>query len=154
MFKLWPNRSGWSADCNEMTVSDDPKNAWHGGRARRWSHKKEMWANDYFTLHIKKPRVISRIKFFTELPRFPKKFKLYIRSCDDSNWEELGEYTDEDLDIILSPPRKLISLKVTITEPREERWPNTGNPIAWSIYDIELTEVRLFGKWWRKVIGE
>ena len=153
MLKLWPNRQGWSGDCSRYLNFDDPSKAWSGGKANRWSQQRIMERNDFFLLHIKKTRVISRIKLCTEDIRYPKEYSLAIRENDNTEWEVLGEY--DNLDVVLTSPRKIIAIKWSITEPRTEKLNNQLNVIpAWSIYDIELTEVRLFGRYWRKVITE
>jgi hypothetical protein len=154
MLKLWPHRQGWSADCNKTPEARlDPNNAWSGGKANRWSQMRPQRENDFYYLHIGKQRVISRIKLCTEEVRYPRKYSLSIRESDDKHWELLGEY--DNLDVTLERPRKIIAIKWSITEPRLEPWYDDPNRSpAWAIYDIELTEVRLFGKWWRKVITE
>lgn len=152
MLKLWPYREGWSADCNERSKALDPNNAWRGGSANKWTHEKPMQVGDYFILDIAKVRVIDRIRLVTEEPRRPVEYGLSIKANKDSDWESIGEYSD--LDTKLSQPRRMIQIKWTITKPCVEIWVTTGNPVAWSIYDIRLTEVRLLGRWWRKVIEE
>jgi len=159
MLRLWPHREGWSADCNKNPPKHlDPNNAWRGGRATSWSQMREQKVNDYFYLHIKKPRVISRIRLCTEGIRCPKRYSLEIRESDDKDWMTLGQY--ESLDVTLENPRRIAAIKWSIAEPRSEPWEDgaaSGDSIsypAWAIYDIELTEVRLFGRWWQRVIEE
>jgi len=151
MLKLWPSREGWSADCPKNSSHDDPDVAWQSGAGKRWTQMREMRVNDHYLLHIKKPRVISRIRLVTEGIRCPTKCKIYIRKDDDSNWDEIGE-CDDSMDFKIWPPIKLVAFKFVILEPRVKKWEDSGSPSAWSIYDVQLTEVRLFGKWWRKVI--
>lgn len=153
MYKLWSSREGWSADCNKYppNTCDDPNKAWSGGKANRWSQMRKQLLNDFFLLHIKKPRVISRIKLYTEDIRYPMKYSLEIRKNDKADWETLGKY--DQLDVTLPQPRKIIAIKWSITEPRIEPWGDKPDEYpAWAIYDIELTEVRLFGRWGKRVI--
>ncbi len=152
MFKLWAHREGWSADCNEKPKAESPNNAWQGGIANKWSGNKEQWVGDQFILDISKPRVISRIKLLTEGIRHPSEYELFVRNNRDGGWEIIDKY--DTLDAVLPKPRKIIGIKWVITKPSTQKWPETGLPVAWSIYDIRLTEVRLFGRWWHKVIEE
>jgi len=152
MFKLWPHREGWSGDCPKNSNYDAHSNAWQGGLGQRWSQNREMRVGDFFLLNIAKPRVIGRIKLFTEGDRHPKKYMLAMRENKDAEWEDIGEY--ETLDVTLPHPRKMIAVRWTVTEPSNKIWPDVKLPVAWSIYEIELTEIRLFGKYWRKVITE
>jgi len=150
--KLWPHREGWSADCNELTNALEPNKAWQGGSATKWTHQKPMEIGDYFMLDICKPRIISRIRLDTEEPRRPTKYNLSIKANKYSNWEDIGEFST--LDVKLTKPKKITKIKWTITEPSAFKWPDNNKPVAWAIFDIWLTEVRLFGKWWHKVIEE
>ena len=112
---------------------------------------REMRVDDFYSLHIGKPRVISRIRLTTRGIRCPRKCKVYIRRNDETDWEETGE-CDDSMDFKIKPPTKLIEFQFVITEPRLTKWEDSNTPPAWSIYDVRLTEVRLFGKWWKKVI--
>ena len=115
-------------------------------------------ANDYFHLHIHKPRVLSRVRLVTEGDRYPKKYKLAIRATDAGEWKQVGEY--DRLDVRLTKPERVIAIRWAITEPRDEAYADSEirqegiTYPAWAVYDIELTEVRLFGKWWHRVITE
>ena len=152
MFKLWPHREGWSGDCPKNSDYDAPSNAWTGGAGQRWSQRRGMRVDDYFLIDIVRPRVIRRIKLYTEGIRHPIKYKLSIRPNRDAEWEDIGEY--DTLDVELPKPQKLIGIKWTVIEPCEKKWEDTKLPVAWSIFDIRLTEVRLFGRCWDKVIEE
>lgn len=157
--KLWPNRKDWGAECippdsQQEHYDDDrlnPNRAWKGSPAERWSQLREMRKGDYFQLHIRKPRVISRIEAVSEGHRYPKRYKLLIKHNDVADWEEVNEY-DDYIDVALDKPTKLIGIKLEVVEPRLEPKDFRGRPPAWSIYDIRLTEVRLLEKFWRRVI--
>ena len=145
VFKLWPGREGWSADCPKDNLEClDPNIAWRDGPNTRWSQMRKQRKDDHYSLHIKKPRLISKIEAKTEDTRYPLKYRLEILRDDNSKWEDIGEY-EGPINITLKEKTKLVKLKFTITEPH----PLSG----WCIYDICLTEVRLFGKFWEKVIG-
>lgn len=159
MHKLWPGRKGWGAECippesprERDSERTKPNRAWQGSPAERWCLMRKMRNGDYYQLHIGKPRVISRIHFDTQdLMRCPLKYKLQIKERDGQDWEDIGEY-ECPIDIPFDKPRKLVAIQIIITEPRLEPLNVYGQSPAWSIYDIRLTEVRLFGKWWKKVI--
>ncbi len=140
------------ADCPRDNKGEhlDPNIGWNKDLGARWSQMRKMLVNDFYSLNIRKPRVISRIKLVTEGLRYPKKCRLEIQERRNGAWEARGEY--EELDVIFSKPLKLIAFRFFIIDPREEVYEDHGSFPAWSIYNIELTEVRLFGKWWRKVI--
>jgi hypothetical protein len=152
MHKLWPKREGWSADCNEKRDAIDPNDAWKGGSATKWSHQKPQLVGDYFILDIFKSRVINRITLTTEGPRHPLEYMLSVKSKRTENWDDLGKYNT--LDVKLPKSKKIVAIKWTITSPNTERWPDNNRLIAWAIFDIRLTEVRLFGRWWHKIIEE
>lgn len=142
----WPSRGGWSADCpkdNDNCL--DPNIAWKEQPNIRWCQMREQRKDDFYSLHIKKPRLISKIEARTEDTRYPLKYRLEIKRNDDSEWEDLGEY-QRNISVSLKEAIKLVKLKFTITEPN----PKSG----WCIYDILLTEIRLrlFGWKWEKVI--
>ena len=159
MHKLWPGREGWGAECippesptERVDMRANPNRAWQGSPAERWTQMREMRKGDYYQLHIHKPRVISRIQVDTEQPlRCPLKYKLQIKERDMQDWKDSGEH-EYPIDILFDKPQKLIAMKFIITEPRLEPRNVYGQSPAWSIYDIRLTEARLFGKWWGKVI--
>jgi hypothetical protein len=151
VFKIWPHREGWSASCPENSKHLDVNLAWTGA-GQRWSQMREMRIGDFFKLNLDKPRVISQIKLETEGPRYPKKYMLEVLPNRDSKWEDIGFY--DTLDVKLPKLRRILGIRWTIIEPNKHIWPDTKFPVAWSIYDIRLTEVRLIGRWWHKVIDE
>ncbi len=152
LFRLWPHREGWSGDCPMNNPNfGDPVKAWLG-EGQRWSQMREMRKDDYFSLNIRKPRFISKIHLENKgYPCYPLKYKLEYRANKNHEWKEIGQY--DGLDIRLKPSLKLSELKFTIIEPRlEPKSEKEGWSPAWSIYDIRLTEVRLFGRWWERPI--
>jgi len=152
--RLWPHREGWSGDCPRDNPNfDDPEKAWIGA-GQRWSQMRGMREGDFFSLNIRKPRFISRIQLDNKgLLCYPLRYRLEYRTNNNQGWEKLGEYSE--LDIPLKPFIKLLELRFTIIEPRlEPKSEKEGWSPAWSIYDITLTEVRLFGHWWKKPILE
>ena len=153
MHKLWPHREGWSGDCPKNSEHEPICNAWQGGQGTRWTQKREMRVDDFFRLYLGKSRVISRIKLLCEeRERAPERYKLLTKSNPDAEWEYVGEF--HDLDVRLPKPKTVVGVQWVITQPHDYIWPDTRLPSAWSIYDIRLTEVRLFGRWWEKVIEE
>ena len=153
MFKLWPHREGWVADCpRDNKNCYDPNIGWNKKLGARWTQARKMLMNDFYSLDIRKPRVISRIRLITDGPRYPKKSLLQIREERSGKWGKIGEF--EQLDAKFDSPRKMTAFKFSIIEPREEVYEDSKHYPAWSIYDVELTEVRLFRRWWHKVIEE
>ncbi len=91
-----------------------------------------MRYGDYYQLHIHKPRVISRIELVSQEDRYPKRYKLQIKSNDtQKDWQDIGEY-DESIDVSFDKPRKIIAMQFTITEPRLEPKNVYGQSPAWS----------------------
>jgi len=158
MCKLWPGREGWGAECippefQQQSVDKRlaPNRAWQGSPAERWAQMREMRNGDYYQLHIHKPRLISRIELVSQGYRYPKKYKLQIKESDIKHWQDVGEFKGP-IDISFDKPTELIAMQFTITEPMLELKNVYGQSPSWSIYDIRLTEVRLFGKFWKRVI--
>jgi hypothetical protein len=163
MSKLWPGRDGWSAECipkeKGMDTDDrlNPNRAWESGSAERWCQMRMMKVGDYYNLDIAKPRVISRIKLICKEHSYPMKYELRIKQDDNHPWEDGGIHDSGNgglgyMEVNLDKPRKLKGLSFIITEPRINPRNVNGQPPAWSIFDIVLTEMRLFGKWWGKEI--
>ena len=161
MHSLWPSRENWGAECIPPESRTEPTNervspnrAWTGSPAERWTLMREMRKDDYYQLHIGKSRLISRIQVDTdEELRCPLKIKLQVKERDEQDWEDInGEYEYPINIDFKKKPRKLIALKFIISEPRLEPKNIYGQSPAWSIYDIRLTELRLFRRWWKKVI--
>jgi len=140
VFKIWPSREGWSADCPKDNPLHclDPDIAWRDGPNTRWSQMRKQRKDDFYSLHIKKPRLVSRIEATSEETRHPLKYRLEIKRDDYSKWESLGEYCGP-IKVTLEEPIRLVKLQFIVIEPH----PSSG----WCIYDILLTEVkfRLFG---------
>ena len=109
-----------------------------------------MKKGDFFSLHIGKPRVISRVEARTEDVRYPLRYKVDIQEDYNSPWVVVGEYGGP-IDVPLNPPRKLVAIRFMITEPRV-KGPH-GRPVSWCIYDLLLTGKGIFGKF-KRVIPE
>jgi len=112
-----------------------------------------MRKGDYFSLNIGKSRILSRIEFRTEYSdgrdcRYPKEYLLQVQQDDKGSLHDCGTF-DGPIRIQFDKPQPIYAMKVVILEPQPE---DKGFP-AWSIYDIQLTEVRLLGRWWRKEIA-
>lgn len=156
MARLWPNRQGWVADCPRDNPNyGDPNMAWDKRLGARWSQMRAMAVDDHFRLDISRPRVISRIRFQTEDPegkdlRYPKRYRLDVQESADAPPQKCGDY-EGPIDVSFGKPRRIQIIRVTILEPQTEGRNAIGLP-GWSIYNINLTEVRLFRKWWRKEI--
>lgn len=163
MHKLWPGREGWSADCipPESNQKDDerlkPNRAWQLGSMERWCQMREMKRGDYYKLDMAKPRVVSQIKLVCKEDSYPMEFQLKVKENGKKEWEDAGVYDSKDgsvgsMTVTFDKPRKLRSLNFIVAKPRLEPKNQQGQPPAWSIFDVELTEVRLFGKFWKRVI--
>ena len=163
MFKLWPGREGWGADCiprgkGQMDdVRLEPNRAWQLGAGERWCQMREMRVDDYYKLDIAKPRVISQVKLVCKENSYPEEFQLQIKENDEKGWEIVKHYDSKDgsvgsMNVVFDKPRKLKGLNFIITKPRLEPKSEDGKSPAWSIFDIRLTEMRLFGHFWKRVI--
>jgi hypothetical protein len=144
MSKLWPGREGWSADCPKDNVGKclDPDIAWRDPPNKRWCQMREMRKDDFYSLHIKKPRVITNVEVKTEGDRYPIKWALEIKRTDDSEWEKLCE-REGLIEYTFEKPTKFIKLQLKIILPRLAP---KGEMKSWCIYDILLTEKRFYGK--------
>ena len=146
MCKIFPPREGWVADCPLDNPDHlDPNRAWNRSLGGRWSQMREMRTGDFFGLFIGKPRMINRIRFDVhgDLEKFPKKYLLQIMRDQYSLWENIGEYNG--IDIKLSRSKKTVCFRITIIEPTLRPLSFDGKPPAWLIYDIGITQTRLFG---------
>jgi hypothetical protein len=152
--KLWPNRENWKGNCMPLEPTDKhygddrliPSRAWGQGNGR-WCQMRAMRVGDYFHLDMNKARVISRIVFDCQTG-FPLRSKLELRKDKDSDFEVVREILGK-IDVKLDRPQKFTELRITILEPKTIDGPTP----AWSIYDIRLVEVRLFGKFWNSNIN-
>lgn len=160
MFRLlWPNREKWSGEClpaqpDEKFYGDmrlNPKMAFDKKLGERWSQMREMRANDYYQLNIHKRRVISKVNFISEGYRYPERWSFYLKQSNTGEWVFWGEHEGQ-ICIEFQTPVKLTAVKVVIIKPRIEPKNVLGQSPAWSIYNIELTEARIFGKYWKRVI--
>ena len=154
MFKwLWSGRSKWVADCpRDNETYFPPDIAWNKSLGARWTQARQQRVGDYFSLDLHKSRTISKIELVNDNLGRPIKYKLIIKNNKGKS-ENVGEF-EEPIDISLNPPRKIRAFRIEITVPKLEPKDIHGWSPAWSIYDVRLTEVRLFGKWWHKVIGD
>jgi hypothetical protein len=165
MHGIWPGREKWNAECLPPTPEEpnrdsprvNPRVAFDKSLGLgRWSQMRQMEVHDYYRLDIGKPRILKRIKFKTETKndlRYPKRYILEVSENDGGDMSKIGEEHDGPIDIELPKPQRIRIIKVTITKPMLdlEAKSDRGYP-AWSIYDICLTEVRLFRRYWEKVI--
>ncbi len=143
---LFPPREGWTADCpRDNKDCLDPNIAWNKSLGARWSQMRQMRKGDHFTLFIKFPRMINRIRFNVsgDEERFPKRYTLQTMPDKYSVWGKSEEYNGTD--IKLGKSRKIYGIRITVIEPRTEPLSFDGKPPAWSIFDIGLTQTRLLG---------
>jgi|GEM_PF-611509 hypothetical protein len=148
---FWPKREGWVADCTRDGNYLDPNAGWSSNVGSRWSQMREMQRGDHYQLDLSKARVIKRVYFDTDEIRWPLKVKFEVKSDKAGDkWNSLGEF--EGRGIEFPSPQKIKAFKVSITEPRLEPKSTDGKSPAWSIYNIQLTEVILFGKIWDREI--
>ncbi len=165
MNKFWPSRkqSDWVAQATPLLEGEtllldlsrtDPDNGWRRDRVN-WTHGREMRKGDAYTLLLGKHRVIDRIQFRSEGFRYPTRCGIRIRM--QGNWQSLNafDWDREHITYPLVPTRTVDAIEVSIIEPRTGPRTRHGErtlPPAWAIYDIELREVRLCGRWMRRWI--
>ena len=159
---MWESRRNWGARCKPMPSSErfrdttdfDANRGWRGSAGERWCSLRGQSKRDWYSLHIGKsngkPRLISHIKVNHGVDGggYPTGFKLQTKAASGSNWEYSQEHQGP-IDVALPIPLKVTDIWFEITEPRKLA---DGVLDVWAIYDIEITEVRLLGKYWRTVI--
>ena len=112
---------------------------------------REMWTKDYFEVVLSKVRVIGRVQAVSRGHRYPQKYSLYVLSKPDGEWEKVDTFKGP-IDVSFDKPKRIAGVKFEVVEPMTGHEGPDGRPPAWSIYDVRLTEIRLFGKWWGHVI--
>jgi len=153
----------WSARCLPAKKDEeyyghdylDASRGFRNGRSICWSQMREMTTEDYYELDLGKKRVIRSIKFVDNGDGYPKKYKLLLDyNGDGRKFEEYGIYNGP-IQISFTKPMKIVALRIEIVETKPEPLGNRGLP-AWSIFDIEIIEVRfgLFNKFYEKLIKE
>lgn len=165
MSKLWPSRveRPWVGAATPLLQGEtqlldlsrtDENNAWRRDRPN-WTHGREMRGGDTYTLMFTdKPRVVCRLRLRSEGYRFP--ISCAIRTESDGKWSKKADlhWDEPTITFEFAPPRKIEAIEIEIVTPRTE--PKGGPrelPPAWSIYDIQVQEVRLFGRWWKNWIA-
>lgn len=155
---LWAGREGWSATCLPLQPSDrqfnnpetDASRAFK--RSGRWSHCKTMEVGDYFRLTLDKPRMVSRVVLKSDEDRFPHKTKLEVIEDEESiDWIAVGE-VENSIDFRFQPARRIYGFRFTIVVPRLTPIGRAGYPPAWAVYDIAVTEPRLWRRWLNRTI--
>ena len=156
MNKLWPSREKWNAICLPWKEGDPNKGAPELNAnlplhypGQRWCQMRNMETGDYYQVDMQKDRVISRLRLTCYEGRHPLKYCLEIARANSINdFESLG-VKDGPIDYRFDKPRKFRVVKFTIVEPDilpDSVWH------SWCIYDVQFEEVRLFGRWWKKVV--
>ena len=160
--RLWPNREKWSAECKpaepkEVHYGDErlePRRAFDKRSGGRWSQMREMRPKDYFWVNFGKARIVESIRFLDNGDGYPGQYKLLINDpSGKKHWTEEGIYNGP-INIKFSKPKKIEGFSIEIMIPKMTPKDDKGRSPAWSIIDIKITEVRLFGHWWKKVIPE
>jgi hypothetical protein len=155
---MWPSRANWAAICLPAKPNEE-----HYGAAElvadrplhypglRWCQMRNMEVSDYYQIDLQKSRVISRIELKSYGKRYPKKYSLEI--AQNGEFELVGKY-DGPIEIDFKKPIKARVLLFKIIEPMrdEDTRDKDGKYPSWCIYDVRLTEARLFGRFWKKEI--
>ena len=158
MTLLWRGRAGWSADCsplpaghkNEGDARRDANLGWRGGAGVRWSNMREQTGGEWYRLYLGHPRVISHIRVrHGPDPGYPEFYSVAVKVTDDEDWRKTQTAQQGPIDVELKPPAEVLWLMIEVFTPKMG---DDGQPYGWNIYDLELTEVRLFRRWWRVII--
>ena len=156
----WVGRESWSGECQR--IHDDPQGDGHYERdpnraftrplGQRWCNQRAQVKGEWYRIHISKPRMVSRVRFNhgADNGAFPKRYVVRIQEREGASWVEINEFSGP-IDVPFAPPRKILRFEVAIVEPYLDE---KGVPYGWSIYDIEVTEVLLFGRMFHRVIPE
>lgn len=162
---LWPGREGWGNGWARWGATAptlpqgtpyhgdiqniDANRAWRGGAGVRWSTMRAMLTTDFYHLSLGKARVVSKIRVEHRIYGTPRKWGSSYQSRAGDEWTAIEEH-EGPIVVEFSPPVDINSLRFTVIEPNFDE---DGVTIpAWSIYDIEVTEVRLFRRWWKAII--
>ena len=159
---MWPNRNNWGARCQPMPPRQrfrdltefDANRGWMGGPGERWCSLRNQSKGNWYSLHIGKShgqaRMVSRIRVYHGVDGggYPAKLLLKTRPDKYGQWDYVEELWGP-LDVSFEKPRKVSDIWMEITEPQLLE---NGSLDVWAIYDIEVTEVRLFGSRWHSII--
>ena len=167
---IWPSRpkATWYAgaiptpqDSDIYGQADsDVNSAWRKDRLR-WSQGRRMKAGDWYELHFEKPRALSEIVVRSQGPRFPKKFKLSTKK-PNNKWEIEADNQQINLNQEDQPisfkhrfgrGNKIEAIRLDVIEPTLDSWDEGGRSPAWSIYNIDLKEYKIFSRLCEGKIG-
>lgn len=163
---LWPDRTHWRADLLNST------DYLEGKEATKWRTHRQQETGDTFVLDIRKSpnkiiyyilkatskvfkkirywdygkaRVIDKVVFMhgKDSPDYPKKWRVILNGASGilKEWEQECSGLRHNISFTIDTPEPVYLIVVEIIEPR----PN----YHWSVSDIKIREVRLFGKYWR-----
>lgn len=163
---LWPNRSSWRADLLNAT------DYLEGKEATKWRTDRQQQAGDSFVLDIRKrpnkaiyiilkaaSMIFKRIRYWNygkvrlidkvifmhgkDALDYPKKWKVILSGASGilQEWEQNDSGPRHNISFPINPPELVDFIVVEIIEPRPRH--------HWSVSDIRIREVRLFGKYWK-----
>jgi len=109
-----------------------------------------MQKGDWYHLYLDKPRVLSEIIAHSEEDRFPIKTKISIKaSRSEEEWQQKA-IKDNQISHRFQKCQKIEAIEFKIVEPRLSPLSKIdNNPPAWAIYNIDIIEYRLCGRWWK-----
>ena len=136
----------------DLDKRTDANNAWRRNR-ENWTHGREMRKGDVYTLWFDKKRMVSKIVLHSEGDRYPEKCRLDTFVGSSRIEGEEREWSNEKFEVCFPKPVIIDRFEVTIIEPRMLPLGRSGDSPAWSIYNIDVEEMRLFGRWWRRRIS-
>lgn len=145
---IWPGRDSWAATSSFIPRSNipesDPNMAFLYGRRKRWYSLGVQEKDVFYTLDIGKGRLISSIEFDSgvSLEQHPAKYKMVVADAQQKvvfDIEDEGPIKQE-----LKESSIIQYVRVVIIEPNKMQ---NGTSYHWSIHDIKLKEIRLFGLW-------
>lgn len=166
---IWPDRGDWRAS---LTYFPDYL---EGKQATKWRTGKQQQVGDSFTLDIRKRpnkaiyiilkaasmifkrirywnygkvRVIDKVIFMhgKDALDYPVRWRVILSGLSGilKEFEKADSGPRNHMSFTLEHPEKITFITIEIIEPRPNQY--------WSIRDIEIHEVRFFGKYWRRVI--
>ena len=155
---MWEGRENWVAQClppepGEKYKDSDrliPKMAFDKQFGYSWSQMREMRIGDYYELRFGKRRRVKSIRFIDNGEGYPEEYKLTVDMFGNQQWQD-GEILKGPISHEFVKPKKIAGIRIEVTVPKNKPIGERGSP-AWSIYNIYITESRLFGIW-KAVIG-
>lgn len=155
---MWPNREKWVAIC----LPAKPHEVHYGAAeldanrplhypGLRWCQMRNMEIDDYYQIDMQKTRVIHQIRLLTYAERYPSKYELSVFEDGQALPSFKNEYNGP-IDIKFEKPIKARVLNFRITQPMRDVQSGEGEYPSWCIYDVRITETRILGRFWDKVV--